>query len=179
MRSDLRFTIDALADTINGLAGVAGRKTLVYVSEGLPSTVGLELYEAVKQKFREQASRSSQFEFDMDSRYATIVQAANAQGVTIWALDASGLQVNDLVSAENRQIQSRPSDFLMRTNMQAPLQMLAEQTGGIPAVNTNDWKKNLDELAKDFSNFYSIGYRDPARRADRPHSIRSPSRRRA
>jgi len=171
VRSDIRFTIDALKDTINGLAGVAGRKTLIYVSEGLPSTVGLELYDAVQQKFREQTNSLEQFEFNMDSQYLTIVQAANAQGVTIWPLDASGLQVNELVSAENRQIQNRPSDFLMRTNMQAPLQMLAEQTGGLTAVNTNDWKKNLDELAKDFSNFYSIGYKTTRAGADRPHTI--------
>jgi VWFA-related protein len=171
VRSDIRFTIDALKDTINGLAGVSGRKTLIYVSEGLPSTVGIELYDAVQQKYREQTNSLEQFEFNMDTQYATIVQAANAQGVTLWPLDASGLQVDELVSAENRQIQNRPSSFIMRVNMQAPLQMLAEQTGGLSAVNTNDWKKNLDELAKDYSNFYSIGYRTQRAAADRPHTI--------
>jgi len=171
MRSDIRFTIDALKDTINGLAGVAGRKTLIYVSEGLPSTVGIDLYDAVQQKYGEQMNTLEQFEFNMDTQYATIVQAANAQGVTLWPLDASGLQTNDLVSAENKQIQSRPNDFIARTNMQAPLQMMADQTGGLTAVNTNDWKKNLDELAKDYSNFYSIGYRTSRAVVDRPHSI--------
>jgi VWFA-related protein len=171
VRSDIRFTIDALKDTINGLAGVSGRKTLIYVSEGLPSTVGLELYDAVQQKYREQVNTLEQFEFNMDTQYATIAQAANSEGVTLWPLDASGLQVNELVSAENRQIQNRPSDFIMRTNMQAPLKMLAEQTGGLTAVNTNDWKSNLDELAKDYSNFYSIGYRTQRAVSDRPHTI--------
>ena len=170
-RNDLEFTIQALRDTINGLAGVAGRKVLIYVSEGLPSTVGLELFESVRLKYGEQASTLEQFEFNMDVKYATIVQSANAQGVTLWPLDASGLQANELMSAENKQITNRPSDFFMRTNLQGPLQMLADQTGGVAAINTNDWKANLDELTKDFSNFYSIGYRTTRAATDRPHSL--------
>jgi VWFA-related protein len=171
LRNDLEFTVDALKDTINGLAGVAGRKVLIYVSEGLPSTAGLELFEATQMKYREQASSLEHFEFGMDTKYAKIVQAANAQGVTIWALDASGLQADELISAENKQIQNRPSGFIMRTNTQAPLKFLAEQTGGKAAVNTNDWKKDLDELTKDYSNFYSIGYRTTRAAVDRPHSL--------
>ncbi len=171
LRNDLQFTVDALKDTVNGLAGVAGRKILIYVSEGLPSTAGLELFEAAQLKYREQASSLEQFEFGMDTKYAKIVQAANAQGVTIWALDASGLQADDLISAENKQIQNRPSSFLMRTNTQGPLKFLAEQTGGKAAVNTNDWKRDLDELTKDYSNFYSIGYRTTRAAVDRPHSL--------
>ena len=34
-RNDLIFSVNALKDTVNGLAGVAGRKILIYVSEGL------------------------------------------------------------------------------------------------------------------------------------------------
>lgn len=170
LENDLRFAVDAIKDTLNSLAGVEGRKVFVYVSEGLPSTAGLELYDTIQRKFREQTSTLEQFEFDMNTRYASIVQAANAQGVTIWALDASGLTVDDLVSAENRAYETRPNEFLLRQNTQAPLQLMAEQTGGMAAVNTNDWKKSLDELAKDFSNFYSIGYRSSKSAVDRPHS---------
>ncbi len=170
-RNDLEFSVDGIRDTVNGLAGMPGRKVLVYVSEGLPATVGLEMYDVIQQKFKENASSLSQFEFDMNSRYASIVQAANAQGVTIWALDASGLQVDDMITAENKTMDVRPSSFIMRTNMQAPLQLMAEQTGGLAAINTNDWKSSLDDLASDFSNFYSIGYRSTKATVDKPHSI--------
>jgi len=170
-RNDLEFTVDGIRDTINGLAGIPGRKVLVYVSDGLPATVGLDLYDAIQQKFRDQANSLSQFEFDMNSRYVGIAQAANAQDVTIWALDASGLQVDDLVTAENRQMDTRPSAFIARTNLQAPLQMMAEQTGGMAAINTNDWKSSLDDLSSDFTNFYSIGYRSTKATVDKSHSI--------
>ncbi len=171
MRNDLQFAVDALKTTMNGLAGVEGRKVFIYVSEGLPSSAGAELFDAIRQKYPGGASSLEGLEFDMNSRYATVAQTANSNGVTIWALDASGLAGDEMVSAENRYMEARPSSFLMRQNTQAPLQMFAEQTGGMAAVNTNDWKDSLNELAKDFSNFYSIGYRTTSAASDRPHSV--------
>ena len=173
LRNDLEFTVDALKNTVNGLAGVDGRKVLVYVSEGLPATAGAELYDQIQRKYTNQAGGSGleQFEFDMTTKYAGIIRAANAQGVTIWPLDASGLTVETLISAENRNFDTRPSDFVMRQNTQAPLRLMAEETGGVAAVNTNDWKKNLEELSKDFSNFYSLGYRSTRSAVDKPHSV--------
>jgi hypothetical protein len=171
LRNDLEFAVDAMKTTLNGLAGVEGRKIFVYVSEGLPASAGAELFDAVSQKFSGGRAALEGIEFNMNSRYASLVQSANSNGVTIWALDASGLAADDLISAENRYIETRPSSFLMRQNTQAPLLMLAEQTGGMAAVNTNDWKNSLDELSKDFSNFYSIGYRTARAAADRPHSV--------
>ncbi len=170
-RNDLEFAVDGMKTTINGMAGLDGRKVFVYISEGLPAQIGVELYDIVQRKYREGANTLSQFEFDMNSRYTSIVQAANAQGVTIWALDAAGLTVDDMMTAESKTMEVRPSAFLMRTNYQAPLQMMAEETGGLAAVNTNDWKESLDNLASDFSNFYSIGYRSSKASVDRPHRI--------
>ncbi|HZI67298.1 MAG TPA: VWA domain-containing protein [Thermoanaerobaculia bacterium] len=171
LRNDLQFAVDAMKTTLNGLAGVEGRKIFVYVSEGLPSSAGAEVFEAVTQKFHGGHAALETVDFNMNTKYASLVQAANANGVTIWALDASGLAADDLISAENRYIENRPSTFMMRQNTQGPLLMLAEQTGGMAAVNTNDWKNSLDELSKDFSNFYSIGYRTARAAADRPHSV--------
>ena len=155
---------------MNGLAGIEGRKIFIYVSEGLPQEAGAELYDTVQRKYTT-TSTLEQFEYDMSARYASIIQAANAQGVTIWALDASGLQTDSMTSAENRYVESRPSDFLMRQNQQGPIQLMAEQTGGMAAINTNDWKSSLDELSRDFTSFYSLGYRSARSAGDRPHSI--------
>lgn len=171
LRNDLEFAVDGLKTTLNSLAGMEGRKVFIYVSEGLPATAGLELFDLIQTKFRESGSTLEQFEFDMNTRYTSLVQAANANGVTLWPLDATGLAADDFASAEYRTVEARPNTFLMRQNTQAPLLLMAEQTGGIAAVNTNDWGKNLDELAKDFSNFYSIGYRAAGAAVDRPHQV--------
>jgi VWFA-related protein len=171
LRNDIEFDVDALRNTLNGLAGIKGRKVLVYVSEGLPSIAGMELFDAVQRKYQQATSSLEAFEFDLNGKYATVIQAANAQGVTIWALDASGLTVDEMVTAENRSFDTRPNSFMMTQNTQAPLQMLAEETGGLASVNSNSWKGKLDELAKDFSSFYSLGYRTSRSAVDRPHSV--------
>jgi VWFA-related protein len=172
LRNDIDFTVDAIKSTLDSLAGVPGRKFFLYVSEGLPATAGYELYEAVREKYQETGTSLDQMDFDMNSKYTLLIQAANANGVTIHALDASGLTTDDLVTADTSSRQSvHLSGFTMRQNMQAPLKMMAEETGGIAAVNSNDWKGSLDQIAADFSNFYSLGYRSARGASDRPHKI--------
>jgi VWFA-related protein len=168
--NDIQFDVDAIKSTLNSLAGIDGRKVFLYVSEGLPSSAGYELFDTIQRKFQN-ASSLEQFEFDLNSKYTSIVQTANAQGVTIWALDASGLSSGEFISAENRTMDTRPNEFFLRQNTQGPIQMMAEQTGGMAAVNTNDWKRSLDELSRDFTSFYSLGYRSARSGVDKPHSI--------
>jgi VWFA-related protein len=168
--NDIQFDVDAIKSTLNSLAGIDGRKVFVYVSEGLPSSAGYELFDTIQRKFQN-ASSLEQFEFDLNSKYTSIIQTANAQGVTIWALDASGLSAGEFMSAENRTMDTRPNEFFLRQNTQGPIQMMAEQTGGMAAVNTNDWKRSLDELSRDFTSFYSLGYRSARSGVDKPHSI--------
>jgi VWFA-related protein len=171
LRNDIEFTVDAFVETITSLAGIQGRKNLIYVSEGLPQMAGLELYEAIRDKFNDPAASMQEFEYDMSSRYIKIVSAANANGVTIYTLDASGLQTPDMISAENRTTSLHINDFIVRNNLQGPIKMLAEETGGLSAVNTNDLKSNFDQIGADFSNFYSLGYRAAKGASDRGHKI--------
>ena len=171
LRNDLEFTVDAITSTINSLAGLQGRKNLLYMSEGLPATAGLELYEAIREKFQDPSASMQEFEFDMNSRYVKIVSAANANGVTLYTLDATGLATSDLMSAENKTTDVHVNEFFVRENMQGPIRMMAEETGGIASINTNDWKGPLDQIESDFNNFYSLGYRSAKGASDRPHKI--------
>ena len=176
VRNDVEFTTDALVSTISSLAGLQGRKNLVYVSEGLPQTAGLELFEAIREKFQDPSATMQEFEYDLSSRYMKIISAANSNGVTIYALDAAGLQTSSALDVSSRGMSTnsndvRINDFFANQNMQGPIKMMAEETGGLAAVNTNDWKANLDQIASDFSNFYSLGYRAAKGATDRGHKI--------
>lgn len=171
LRNDLEFTIDGIRQTLDSLAGMQGRKSFLYMSEGLPASAGYELFEAIRTKFQDSAATMNQFDFDMNTKYIKIVQSANANGVTIYTLDAAGLTTGDMLTAENRTTDVRVNEFQSRQNMQGPIRMMAEETGGKATVNTNDWKAGLDEVAADFSNFYSLGYRSARGAADRPHRL--------
>ncbi len=171
MDDDLRQSLDGLKTTITGLAGVEGRKILIYVSDGLPQVVGQEFFDTIQTKFQASQAAAEAFTFDRTASYLSLVKEANAQGVTLYMIDAAGLQADENVSAERGSMDSRPSTFFMRQNYQEPLQTLARETGGIAAVNTNDPRQELDEIAKDFSDFYSLGYRSTRGAVDRPHQI--------
>ncbi len=172
VRNDMEFTIDAIKETLDSLAGLTGRKSLLYMSEGLPASVGMELFEAIATKFQDTSATMEQFDFDISTKYIKIVQAANANGVTIYTLDASGLTTSDIVSADSRTTKDvHVSEFTARQNMQGPIRMMAEETGGTAAINTNDWKTNLESIANDYSNYYSLGFRSARGASDRPHSI--------
>lgn len=171
MDYDLQTSIEALKNTINGLAGVDGRKILLYLSDGLPQSVGEELFETIQKKYQSPDAMMEALAFDRSSSYAGIIQAANAQGVTIYAIDAAGLQIEEGISAENASMENRPSTFFLQQNLQAPLELISRETGGIAAINSNDASRELDEVAKDFSDFYSLGYRSTRGAVDRPHQI--------
>jgi VWFA-related protein len=172
VRNDIMFTIDGLKETIDAMAGLQGRKSLLYMSEGLPQNVGLELFQAIQDKFQDTSAMMNQFDFDMSTKYIKIIQSANANGVTMYTLDATGLSTSDVLSADSKTNKDvHVSEFTARMNYQTPIKMMAEETGGTAAVNTNDWKSSLDNIAADFSNYYSLGFRSARGAADRPHGI--------
>jgi VWFA-related protein len=171
MDDDLRYSVDGLKTTLNLLAGVEGRKVLIYISDGLPQTVGQELFDTIQTKFRSSSASMEAFTFDRSASYIGIAREANAQGVTLYTIDAAGLQIEEGVKAEYGSSEARPSTFVFQQNYQMPLQMLAKETGGIAAINTNSPDREFNEIARDFSDFYSLGYRSTRGAVDRPHTI--------
>ncbi len=170
--NDLTFTIDAMKTTINQLAGVDGRKILIHVSDGLPQSPGAELWQYISDKYRDATMHStSLFEFDRTTKYLSVVQAANASGVSVYTIDASGLSVDSNVSAENRTTGQRIDVFLERNNLQSMLSLMAEETGGVAILNKNDVLVALKNIEKDYTSYYSIGYRSIRSGLDRPHKV--------
>ncbi|MGA7993171.1 MAG: VWA domain-containing protein [Thermoanaerobaculia bacterium] len=172
IENDLKFTFDAMKTTINQLSGVEGRKVFVHVSGGLPQSPGLEMWSYIQARFPSSGSfMMGQFEFDKTSSYLGIVQAANAAGVTIYTIDASGLTVDSNVTAERRTSAQRVDTFLERNNLQSMLSLLADETGGRAFLNRNDMTVALKDMEKDYTSYYSLGYRSVRSGLDRPHSV--------
>ena len=170
-QNDLKFTFDAIKDTITKLSGVDGRKILVHVSEGLPQFPGAEVWRYIQDKFHDSTTMMNQFQFDQTPAYISIIQAANAAGVTLYMFDATGLAADPNVSVENRYQSARLDTFVQRTNMQSMLQLMAEETGGAAVINRNDVTPDLGKIEKDFASYYSLGYRSLRSGLDRPHKL--------
>ncbi len=172
IENDLKFTFDAMKTTINQLSGVEGRKILVHVSGGLPQSPALELWSYIQASFPNSTSYSmGQFEFDKTTSYLGIVQAANAAGVSMYTIDAAGLTVDSNVTAEQRTTSQRIDTFIERNNLQSMLSLMAEETGGRAIINRNDVTVSLKEMEKDYTSYYSLGYRSVRSGLDRPHRV--------
>ncbi len=170
-KNDLDFTTEALKQTIDQLAGVEGRKILFHVSEGLPQSPGLEMWKYVQDKYRTQTGGLSQFEFDKTSSYLGIIRAANAAGVSMYMVDASGLTIDSGISAENRTTDAKIDSFVERTNLQSMIQLMAEETGGKAILNRNDVTGPLNEMRGDYTSYYSVGYRSLRSGGERPRKV--------
>ncbi len=163
--NDMSFSVDALKKLIDSLAGMPGRKAVVYVSDGLQMISGQDVFYALQNKYGEQSTSLTQtLEFDMSRRLTELTAQANANRITFYTIDAAGLRVYDSVSAENRGPgPSSPGlsqlvDSVRISNLQSPLQMLAERTGGKAIINTNVVMPQLERMARDFNTYYSLGY---------------------
>ena len=174
--NDLSFSIDALKETVNALAGVPGRKAVLYVSDGLPMTAGQEAFFAVQEKYQTQTTTlSDSTQFDASRRFTELANQANANRVSFYTISAAGLQVYNSISAENQGGGSSGSstfiDSIQMQNMASPMQFLAEKTGGIAVVNANIVMPYLERIARDFDTFYSLGYSPPHYGDGRYHKV--------
>ena len=92
----------------------------------------------------------------------TLTAHANANRVTLYALQASGLQGTDASDAsfgpEERLMQFPSVGSLLRSNLRDSLQMLAEDTGGRSILDANNLLPDLSRMHEDFTTLYSLGF---------------------
>lgn len=173
---ELRRPLEALAQLMEPLGGLPGRKALVHVSNGLPNRIGEELFFLVDTRFPRSGANLRSYLFAMTSSYQRVVNAANAAGVTFYTLDAGGLTSFDSLSAAEPGSVFGGSfaiaDSIRRSNLQVPLVKLAEDTGGVAVINSNDTARFLERLAADASSFYSLGYQAASDSDGRYRTIR-------
>lgn len=170
-RNNLTFTIRAIQELIGMMSGLPGKKAVIYVSDGLPMTPGLELYYEMQERYRDPSALTQSFEYESTGMFRSLVTSATASGVTFYTIDARGLEADLGIEAENRTARSTVAAGVARTNYQDSLVYIAEQTGGLAVVNTNDVSGGLDRIADDLQSFYSLGYRLVPTGTDRMHRI--------
>ena len=166
--NDLSFSLDSLKKMVDALAGMPGRKAVVYVSDGLQMIAGQDVFYAVQAKYGEQStSMTSTLEYNVARRLDELTAQANANRITFYTIDAAGLRSYDSTSAENQGPgaqqpgMSQLVDSVRISNLQSTLQTLAEKTGGMAILNTNDATPKLARVASDFKTYYSLGYTPP------------------
>jgi VWFA-related protein len=170
--NDLQFTLDSLRQIITSLTGLPGKKGIIYVSNGLPMTPGMDLFYEASQAMNDTSLMSRMFEFDRSRNYRQLAATANSQDVTLYTIDASGLTLGSLGSAEYATSRDPSITSIGINNYTDSLRYLADETGGLAIYNTNDIAPKLDLIAQDMYTYYSIGYPIQATGHDKVHRVK-------
>ncbi len=92
----------------------------------------------------------------------TLASHANAHRVTLYTLQAAGLQAPDAADASfapnERLYQFQSISTIDRSNQRDSLQMLADDTGGRAILDANDLLPDLARMREDLSSSYSLGF---------------------
>jgi VWFA-related protein len=175
---DLRQTVSAINGLMSTLAGVEGKKIMVITSEGFPMQPGREMFEFIEDIRRErsdwQSSGTGMLEamgFNSALLIQTVAKTANANNITLYTLHAGGLAAGSDTSAENQQPVSHNVTQAALTNSTDSLNLMADMTGGIAAVGTNNFAEAFRRINRDLDSYYSIGYRSGTERVDRERQV--------
>ncbi len=165
-------TLRVLRQLTDIAAGLPGRKSVVYVSDGLPMRPGEGLLEAAKLRFEALAGfganlRTAMIALNDDATpaFEDLVEHANASRVTIHTLDAApsrdvsrGSAASGGYSGGNFASWNDGLAATERRNAQDPLVMMAEGTGGRYGLTHTTYDAVLSGVVTDFNNYYSLGF---------------------
>jgi VWFA-related protein len=174
---DLRTSVDSLNALMSTLAGVEGKKVLVLTTEGFPMSPGREMFYQVEETGREKGWQSQStllegMEFESGNLIQSIARSANANGITMYAIHAGGLGAQlEGTSAERQQATSISVTQAAISNSTESMQTIAEMTGGLASINTNNFAMAFKNIERDLDAYYSLGYRGGTARVDRQRSI--------
>src|SRR5688572_12016872 len=163
---DARSFLDTLKNVVDFLANIHGRrKAVIVLSEGLD----YDLHDPFNNR---DASTI------LDS-LRTTTAAAGGANVSFYTVDPRGLGGLSSESMEIQPVFDDPSLGLNEQGLaadfrrsQETLQVIAEETSGLAAVNTNDFEGAFARIVKDNSAYYMLGFH-PAnpKRDGRAHKL--------
>jgi VWFA-related protein len=156
-----RMTLEALDQIAAYVAGIRGRKNLIWFTAGMPL-----------QMFPEGGvnDMASMTDYSKDLRKTT--DLLTAAQVAVYPVDARGLFSNPANSAVNggggfasgkgNSMATANAKFLDKTaGEQLGMQAVAEATGGVAYYNTNGLKEAVGKAIENGANYYTISYTPP------------------
>ncbi len=173
---------------VDSLAPIDGRKSLLHVSDGIPTTPGSEAYSlaielcsdtgdyettsilANQSSWDAEAAWSELAEYQTTDEWRQLSAFANASQVSFFVLQASGLSGARNAGVDNVRVTAN-TEALQITNQRGALHYMADETGGEATFDTNDFRPAIAAAASDAERAYQIAFA-PDRPADgREHAI--------
>ena len=159
--------LDALRRMIANLAGLDGKKALLFISQNVPERPGAEFFRYAYDQFASHMNRTNPLDLQMmtgvmgNNRRQEIEELskkASIEGVTIYAIDAAQID-SDLSASEGTLHVDYGESFSRHANTAASLQTMAEITGGVAITQTSNYDLAFDTISHDLDSYYSLGYK--------------------
>lgn len=180
----IAITLANLSDTASFLAGLPGVKVLLYLSDGLDTRPGAALasYASGLCPARAADMLGGAAALEMSAPFLELTRHANANRVTIYSLQATGLRSPGAGDAKSER-SGRGGSFgsraafesTQRSSEREGLGVLADETGGRVILNRNRFGPELAKIGQDLGTYYSLAYQPPAGggegKARREHQI--------
>jgi VWFA-related protein len=172
---------DAFRNVIAAVRGVEGRKALIFLTESFsmdPARQMFEFLDSVKNEFKDgitQNPRGEILHYNDDAILASVTSAANAAGVTLYPIAATGMSGGiDVPSVTENTMSNSAQMKSPGGNPDQALNELAGATGGLAVTGTNDFLRGFNRIANDLTAYYSIGYRGdpPSKDAVRSQTVK-------
>jgi VWFA-related protein len=170
-RNVLNRSLDAVYEDMFNMSVINGRKHLVYVSNGLPSIIGRDLLYELSRMGGSSTQQTMVMPHKFTRRYEALADAANSFDITIHTIDASGADHGPEALGDGIDRRSPAAHRITRENRQAALRMLAEKTGGLAIVDTDEFTAACDRLRDDILTYYLLGFTFTGSAADKIHLI--------
>ena len=169
---DEKRKVETLKALMRSMAGVDGKKVLLLATHRLSEYAGAEAFYLADPN---QLPAEVQSEFDAKPLMRTLVETANANGVTIYPIYAEGLGSTTMPAADQGNAPSAGTgvfDYRILSNETPVLEFVAKETGGVSAWGT-EVTKLLPQIGDDFDSYYSLAYRaTPAKATTRKIEVR-------
>jgi VWFA-related protein len=187
-------TISALRYMMSSMAGLPGRKMMIYVSDGLQIRPEEALFHAHYNRFQNAAEvygfaiavespTTAVLRYDLTRDYQRLLEHAQANQVIFSAIDSAGRRrytqgadrnIRDSDSyaiAEYSAAWDQRLDTLHEDNLHSPLQMVARGTGGAVMMGGRAYDDYFRSLKNNFDNYYSLGFMAPHAKEGNAHKI--------
>jgi len=147
----VKLTSDALIAIANHMAGLPGRKNLVWISSGFPMWGSLE-----RGLHANGPDHSAGEQEPHNSWVARTVQALNNVNLAIYPVDARGLMGSSNVESAYENIST--GDFNLVNNGFSAMKALARHTGGRAIYDTNDIAGSIRRVVENSKVTYVLAY---------------------
>jgi VWFA-related protein len=165
------YTLDGMNQLARYLAGIPGRKNLIWFSASFP--IDLLPNGDLPDPFAAMGDSEDEFR-------ETVTLLARSH-VAVFPVDARGLMVNPAMNAENTGMKysdhtqgkkDTQAFFEQTASEHSTMLQLADKTGGKAFINTNGLKDAVEKAVEAGSNYYSLSYYPPSHKWDgKYHSI--------